>query len=206
MIKQLLWVGLLNWLAAMSPGPDFAIVTANSLRGSVRGGLLTAAGIACAITIHISYCSLGIAVIITQHPTLYKGLRMLGSLYLIYLGTRILWQQYKYGLNTNFASPNNKKLIANGNYFIEGFLTCLLNPKAIIFFVAIYSTIIKPVTIMQGFIFGIVMIFIAGGWFSCLTLLIENRLWRHRIHQLQPYFMITMGGLLLLFGIGLFFE
>ena len=62
MIQTLITLGILNFFAAMSPGPDFAIVTKNTLLHGRRSGVMTALGIATAILIHVSYCLLGLCV------------------------------------------------------------------------------------------------------------------------------------------------
>ena len=86
MIKILLTLGILNLLAAMSPGPDFAVVTKNTLLHDRKSGVLTALGIAVAVMIHVTYCLLGLAVIIMHVRWLFDVISIVGGLYLAYLG------------------------------------------------------------------------------------------------------------------------
>ena len=86
----MLTIGLISLLGAMSPGPDFAIVTKNCLTGTFRTGVLTALGVSFALLVHVTYCLFGIALLIAETPALFLGLKYLGAAYLLYLGIRML--------------------------------------------------------------------------------------------------------------------
>ena len=63
MSDQLVTIGLLMLFASILPGPDFALVTKNTVLYSRRSGIYTAFGISCAVLIHIAYCGLGLAIV-----------------------------------------------------------------------------------------------------------------------------------------------
>jgi threonine/homoserine/homoserine lactone efflux protein len=75
MLTQFFTIGLLMLLSAMLPGPDFALVTKNSILHSRRAGLFTSLGIGSAILVHITYCVLGLAVIISQSLLLFSVIK-----------------------------------------------------------------------------------------------------------------------------------
>ena len=62
-------------LAIISPGPDFAITLQNTLRHQRRGGLITALGIACGVSVHVSYSILGLGYLIHQATWILKDIR-----------------------------------------------------------------------------------------------------------------------------------
>ena len=98
-----LGITLLILLGAMSPGPDFAIVSRNTLIGSRHSGIYTSLGIALAIYIHTNYCVWGLAVIIAHSTWLFNTIKYLGAAYLIYIGIKGLWPRSKSSLQTDQA-------------------------------------------------------------------------------------------------------
>ncbi len=64
-IEKILSIASISLLAAMSPGPDFAIVVRNCLTyKTFKAGLLTALGVASSVLVHVSYCVFGLAILI----------------------------------------------------------------------------------------------------------------------------------------------
>ena len=76
--------------AVISPGPDFAMVSRNSLALSRRAGILTAFGIGLGVLVHVSYTLLGIGILIRETPAMFDILKLGGAAYLIWLGARML--------------------------------------------------------------------------------------------------------------------
>ena len=77
--------------AVISPGPDFAMVSRNSLSLSRRAGILTAFGIGAGVLVHVSYTLLGIGVLIRETPALFDILKLVGAAYLVWLGAKMLF-------------------------------------------------------------------------------------------------------------------
>lgn len=99
-----LWHGLLlitsiHLLAAASPGPDFILVSQQTLTNGKRAGLLCSVGIALGLSIHILYSAFGLAAVIANSSSLLWVIKILGGGYLIYLG----WQ----GLKAKASSTHN---------------------------------------------------------------------------------------------------
>ena len=80
-MQEFLSITLLMMLAAISPGPDFAVVTKNSLMHSRRAGLYSALGVSASMLIHASYCVLGLALIISQSLFMFKLIKYAGATY-----------------------------------------------------------------------------------------------------------------------------
>ena len=129
MITQCVTVGFLTLFSAMLPGPDFAIVTKNTLLHSRRSGIFTSFGIGSAILIHMTYCALGLAIVIYNSIILFNIIKYIGSAYLIYLGITSLLSK----VPEKILTKENKIKKADLSGFIsfrQGFLCNLLNPKA----------------------------------------------------------------------------
>ena len=89
-MTELIAVITITLLAIISPGPDFAMVTRNSLLQSRRAGVFTALGIGLGVLVHVAYTLVGVGLLIEQSPWLFNTLRLAGACYLIYLGVKML--------------------------------------------------------------------------------------------------------------------
>lgn len=123
-------------VALVSPGPDFAIVTRLSIVSGRRSGLWAAAGVAAAIGIYVLICVLGLSLILATLPGLSRVLSITGALYLAWLGIQCLRSQGQL--------PEAQPTQAGGQAFVTGFLTNLLNPKAMLYFSSILSQALSP--------------------------------------------------------------
>ena len=195
---EVLSIGLISLLGAMSPGPDFAIVTRHALTGSRKAAILTSLGIAAALLVHVTYCSLGVAIVLTESPLLFRLIQIAGSIYLGYLGIKLLIDSKG---STPPKPPHLKKA------FFSGFLTNLLNPKATLFILSIYTQFVNVETpIHMQIIYGLV---IAGAgllWFCALSLFITHRRFLSSFARFQKVLMKAMGIVLLLLAAFVLFS
>jgi len=74
-MTELLAVVAITFFAVISPGPDFAMVSRNSLLLSRRTGVLTALGIAAGVCVHVTYTLLGVGLLIQQSLWLFNLIR-----------------------------------------------------------------------------------------------------------------------------------
>lgn len=194
---------ILQIIALISPGPDFAIIVRNSLIYSRKTGLLTAIGIAFGIMIHVSYTLLGLGFIISQTAWLFECFKYIGASYLIYIGYKGLRAQ-KGALHLD--PTNQNKDFSALAAFRSGFFTNALNPKAMLFFISLFSVFIAPSTpipilITYGFIIFITTLL----WFSFVALCLSGKSTRKFFSSISHWIERTTGGLLMLLGIKLFF-
>jgi threonine/homoserine/homoserine lactone efflux protein len=125
----------------MLPGPGtFCILTCSSQRG-LRGGFASLAGVMLGDIVLMVLAAAGIAALLQANQALFKGLQYLGALYLAYLGVRLLWARQGEGAAVVAFSK-----VAD---FRRGFLVTLINPKAIVFYMAFFPLFIDP-TVHRG--------------------------------------------------------
>lgn len=122
---------------ALSPGPDVLFVLANGLQHKARGAIAAAAGIAIGSLIHGLAAALGVAALLAANPLWFEVLRYAGAIYLIWLGIQS-WRKLsnttgRHGPRTNLTVQPKSTL----SIFQSGLLTNLLNPKVIIFYLAL---------------------------------------------------------------------
>ena len=89
---EFLTIAVAHLFAVASPGPDFAVVTRQSVTGGTKAGLWTSFGVAVGILLHVGYCILGVALIVSQSPTLFNAMKYIAALYLFYLGAQSVRQ------------------------------------------------------------------------------------------------------------------
>lgn len=185
-----------NLLGAMLPGPDFAIVTRYGLTGSRRSALLATTGIAVALFIHVSYSLLGLALILQSSQWLFFFIQISGALYLSYLGIGLLRSS-----GSGISEDGNNRSMRH-SAFIEGFLTNLLNPKAALFLLSLFSEFIDSSTpLLSKIIYGILVPTTAFGWFSFLSIMLTHRRFLPYLQKRQVIFMKAMGILLLMLSL-----
>ena len=205
MIAQFFSIGLIALLGAMLPGPDFAIVTKNALLYSKKSGYFTTLGISTAVLIHMSYCVLGVALIVTSSLLIFNLIKYIGASYLIYLGIKSL-----------MAKPSKKIFLADGQMiktelsnfasFKEGFLCNLLNPKATLFFLSLFTVIIKPETSLSWeIIYALEIVVVGGVWFCALTMVLSHPLIKRTLENAEQYIAKLLGVFLIGFGVVLAF-
>lgn len=200
MITQFFTIGLLVLLSAMLPGPDFAIVTKNTISHSRRAGLFTTLGISSACLIHITYCILGLAIVISNSILLFNAIKYIGAIYLIYLGVSSLLAKQTH-LKTENKS-HAKKAMSDSAAFRQGFFCNIFNPKATLFFLALFTVIIKPNTPINWQItYAIEIFIIVTIWFSCLSLLLSHKKIMHLLDKAEMYIAKSLGIFLILFGV-----
>lgn len=132
----LLLLLILHAVALVSPGPDCAVVSRRSIVSGRRSGLWSAAGVACAIGIHVSLCVLGLSVALAALPGLARVLSVVGAGYLAWLGMQCL--------RFRGAMPEHAVATAGGRAFVTGLRTHRLSPKAMLYFGSILSQVLTP--------------------------------------------------------------
>lgn len=204
MLTQFFTIFLLMLFSAMLPGPDFALVTKNTLFHSRRSGLYTALGIGTAILVHITYCASGVAILIAESLLLFSIVKYVGACYLVYLGIKLLVQA---PLSFSTKTHLTKSRLSNWSSFRQGFLCNLLNPKATLFFLTLFTLIIKPETpIIWIVIYAIEMFIIITAWFCSLTFILSHPKIVVLLKRLEKYISKTLGVFLIGFGIVLAFA
>jgi len=126
---------LLAIALAVAPGPDVLFVVANGMRHRVKGAIASALGIGCGSILHATAAALGISALIAASTAAFEVLRYAGAVYLAYLGLQALRSWWRY---SNTLDPHHALVEISGwNIFRRGVLTNILNPKMIVFYIAL---------------------------------------------------------------------
>lgn len=113
--------------AYLLPGPDMALVMASASGRGIRQALMTSLGLSAARGLHVLLAALGLAALLIAHPDLLRVIQWVGAAYLIYLAWKILSAG---SLSAGDVGSDQQHYLAA---IRRGFLTNLLNPKALMF-------------------------------------------------------------------------
>ncbi|MEL6248592.1 MAG: LysE family transporter [Cyanobacteria bacterium J06627_15] len=199
------WAGWLTvfavgLVAVVTPGPDFALTLRSALAYSRRAGVFTAVGIGLGNTVHATYSLVGIGALISQSILLFNALKLLGAAYLIYLGIKSLGAKPVQAQQTQRQSRSVNAWVA----FRIGLLGNLLNPKATLFFLALFTQIVQPGTSLGAqAIYGGTVALLSLVWFALLALLISQRWVKHGLTAISHWLERVTGALLILLGVRL---
>jgi RhtB (resistance to homoserine/threonine) family protein len=201
-MNEYLTIAIIAILGAMSPGPDFAVVSKNALTYSRQAGYYTALGILTGLSIHCSYCILGLAIIIKHSTWLLAALKYIGSAYLIYLGIKALLRKTQ-KQQTNYHKKNKTIGIAAWR---EGFLVNILNPKCALFMITVFTVVVKPHTpVGVQIIYGIELAGLGAVWFIILSYLLTHGKINQSFSKLQTIITKLLGLFLIFVGIQIAF-
>ena len=157
-------------LGAMSPGPSMVVVINNAIFKNKFNGILTALGHGFGIGVYALFAVLGIGLVIETNIILFKIIKIVSILFLFYLGINSIFK-------INKLEFKKKDLIDSGQSFLQGLSISLLNPKILIWFVAIYS---QFMSVDNDMIFNTILILTASIidaiWYVILTLLVTTNI------------------------------
>jgi threonine/homoserine/homoserine lactone efflux protein len=118
----------------VTPGQDTALTIRNSLLGGRGGGIATAAGVSTGQAVWALAASVGVAALLEASEPAFIAIRLLGAVYLVYLGARaILAGVRKRRLETDVEGPRLRSPAA----YRQGVLSNLGNPKMAVFFTSL---------------------------------------------------------------------
>ena len=197
-------VGLIHLVALVSPGPDFVVACRNSLLYSRTIGIYTAVGFGLGICVHISYAVFGLSWLIANNELIFTVIQYLGAFYLMFIGIQSLRSfQSQIGQETVSASSR----ISPFRAVRIGFITNVLNPKATLFFLSLFSTMLNPtVGELTLVLIAVLLVLTTILWFSLVALLISHprfttalKRYEKIMHQFFGVLLVGIGVIILVF-------
>jgi len=182
-ITLLASLAVIHLVALMSPGPDFAIIVKMATQQTRLTALYCAFGIAVAILVHTFLSLMGISVMIQQSHVAFMAVQLIGSSYLAWMGVgaiksaimSILSKQGTSAIASAKSQSTKTRLISSLTGFKLGLYTNLLNPKALIFFITLFSVLITPQVNNPTKIAAAILLFVLSlAWFCLLALILSK--------------------------------
>ncbi|MET3520041.1 LysE family translocator [Mesorhizobium sp. M4B.F.Ca.ET.190.01.1.1] len=120
------------------PGMDMLFVLANALTGGSNRGLAATGGIMLGGIVHTLNGAIGVGLLMHFVPILFTPLLIAGAAYMAYIGITLMRSSITIGQDGPSGSRSAWKA------FRQGLMTCLINPKAYLFILAVYPQFLKP--------------------------------------------------------------
>jgi threonine/homoserine/homoserine lactone efflux protein len=180
------------------PGPGNLALLTSTAKGGLRGGLAATLGVIAGDQVLMWAAVAGVAAVLATQPEFFQAMQWLGAAYLSYIG-------YKMWTTKEGDAPVIN--ITAGHYFRQSLWITLLNPKAIMFYMAFFPLFIDPQAHAGFFTFGVMALTVAALTFlyGLIVCLLAQRL-STRFQQ-RPWIGRALqkigGGLLVAFGLKL---
>ena len=134
-IKSIIAISFVCAMGAISPGPSLAIVIRNTISGGRIQGVMTGLGHGLGLSIYAFIAVMGLSSLILHNLKIFHTLQSVGALMLLWFGYVMITSKTK----TNIKPEKN---YSRG--FYEGFMIAFLNPKILVYFVAVFSQFVNP--------------------------------------------------------------
>ncbi len=191
-------VAILVFLAIPGPG-NLTLLTATG-KGGVRSGLAATCGVIAGDQVLLWLAVAGLSALLINYPSLYSSVKWMGAAYLLGLG---------YSLFNSKPGDAPVLSMKSDHYFRQGLFITVLNPKAIVFYMAFFPLFVDP-AVHQGLItFGFMAATIAGLTFLyglLVVVLVHYLAERVRANPMVTVMLNKAAGVLLMaFGLKLAF-
>ncbi|QXO17313.1 MULTISPECIES: LysE family translocator [Vibrio] len=208
-VSILVTLATVHFIALMSPGPDVALVVQNASRYGRQTGLYIALGLSFGILLHSLLSLTGVSYLVHQQPLLFALLQLCGGSYLLYLGYGALRATLaNWSLAPGELSQKPELLLHNKRQaFSRGFMTNILNPKALVFFVSLMSTLIPAGMSLGGK--GIALLILWGlalAWFAALAWMLSTRHLQQKLQAAGRYIDLLCGVIFTAIGMMILYQ
>ena len=210
-VTILITLASIHFIALMSPGPDFALVVQNATRHGRQTGLYIALGLSCGILLHSLLSLTGISYLVHQQPTLFAIIQLAGGSYLLYLGYGALkatWQIIQnHDDDADTVNSNDLILTNKRQAFSKGFATNILNPKALVFFISLMSSLVPADMSLSGKGFALIILFgLSLFWFSLLAWMLSTKALQKKLSEATVYLDGLCGVVFSLIGVSILWQ
>lgn len=177
-------------LLVLIPGPDFAVVVPNALRGRAMG-TATAFGTASGLAIHAGIAAAGLSAVVLTSDLAFSAVKYLGAAFLLYLGVRALLKSRRSRPHPPALTPERSRPRTGRAAYRQGLLVNLLNPKAPLIYLSVMPQFLQPTSsdTAQLAAMSAILVGLALAWYVALTLLVrvlrpiieQSRVWIDRV-------------------------
>jgi len=163
----LLGVSFVCAMGAMSPGPSLAVVLRNTISGGRTQGVMTGLGHGIGFGIYAMLAVTGLSAILIADESKFELLQWSGAIVLLWLSYNMLTYQ---------PSDNKEEHENSGRRgFVEGFMIAFLNPKILVFLVAVFSQFLDPqMTDMDRFLMALIAGLIDTVWYVLVAVFLSG--------------------------------
>ena len=165
-LKELIMLSFVCAMGAISPGPSLAVVIRNTISGGRLEGVMTGIGHGIGIGIYAFMAVMGLSSLLLNNEKLFMIFQIAGAIILFWIACKMI-------LNRPSDVIDEKQFSKKG--FIQGFMIAFLNPKILVFLVAVFSQFINSdINSSDRFIIAVMASFIDMAWYVLVSLLLAG--------------------------------
>ena len=192
-LKELFILSFVCAMGAISPGPSLAVVIRNTISGGRFQGVMTGIGHGIGIGIYAFMAVMGLSSLLLNSEELFMIFQISGAIILFWIACKMI-------LNKPSDVIDEEQFSKKG--FIQGFMIAFLNPKILVFLVAVFSQFIKSdISSLDRFIIAIMASFIDMGWYVLVSLLLAGTPLINRFRANAVLIDRSIGSILILISI-----
>lgn len=200
-IKLLIGISLVCLIGAISPGPSLAIVLRNTISGGRKQGVITSLGHGLGLTLYAFVAIMGLSSLLLGNEQIFILLQWAGALFLIWLAYKMV----TFNPSNNSQTEEQERSDLRG--FLEGFMTAFLNPKILVFFVAVFSQFINiDITISDRLIIAGMAGIIDTVWYTLVAVVLAETSIIDKLGVNTAIINRTVGIFIFLLGISIIFK
>ena len=207
-LQLLISLSFIHLIALASPGPDFALVVRLATQESRAAAVASALGIAVAILGHTLLSLTGVSLIIQSSALLFTLVQLAGASYLAWMGMgaiKAAWLHWKDPVSIETATQGRGITPYKG--FMQGLYTNILNPKALVFFISLMSTLVPAEMSLAGKSAALVILWsLSLAWFALLAWLLSTQKLQKRVQQLAVYIDTICGVIFITLGVSILYQ
>ena len=186
-------------LGAMSPGPSLALIIRNSINFNRTSGIIASIAHGLGICLYATVTVIVLEFILRNSELIFFVIQICGSLFLIILGLVFVFKK------------NNENQIEtyqiNSSSFTQGFIIAIINPKILIWFIAIYSQFIDiNASLLNKTILVLTPSIIDAIWYSLVAILVTGYGLKEILNKKKFIIQKIIGGLLILIALSLIYS
>ena len=186
-------------MGAISPGPSLAIVIRNTISGGRTQGVVTGLGHGLGLSIYALIAVMGISSLILNNHKVFNILQSIGALMLLWLGYVMITSKTKTDIK-----PDEKNYSRG---FYEGFMIAFLNPKILVYFVAVFSQFMNPnLENIDRIIMAIIAGVIDTTWYVTVATIFATTSFLEKINEKKVYIDRVIGIVLITMALFLIFK
>lgn len=164
------------FLLNVTPGPDTAYIVGRSVSQGRAAGLLSALGVSAGCCVHVLAVAFGLTAVLAASTVAFTVIKVVGAAYLIYLGGRMLLAPPERD-DAAIGAAEQTAAARTGprpiqSLFMQGFLTNVLNPKVVLFFLSFFPQFVDPHASHKAAAFlalGVVFVVMSTVWNSLVA-------------------------------------
>ena len=169
-----LLLGLTLIAGAVTPGPSLALVVRSALTGGRLAGLLVALAHGIGVWLYALAVVFGVAAVLLHVASLMLVVQLIGVLFLMYLGTQMIRGGLAAGADNTENLTVQTAARSHSRYVTDGFLIVFLNPKIMVFFLAVFSQFLTPQQSIETQVLAATLAgLIDGLWYGLVAVMVS---------------------------------